>query len=154
MENCAILARVLHFSFIMVQTGSKRYPAGEHSVLPRSAACISFDSGEHGSPLRFRIFQPFDNEKSLSTRGIFDYSLGISYFLARSLSATPLVVGSLTAFHTLDSTRNRQYGLRTALQSSAPTLSQVVRSAAVRPRHTPAPRRTRSQQSAPRIPDS
>ena len=36
----------------------------------------------------------------------------------------------MTAFHTLDSTRNRQYGLRTALQSSAPTLSQVVRSAA------------------------
>ena len=54
----------------MVQTGNKRYPAGEHRVLPRTAACISFDSGEHCSPLRFRMFQPFDNEKSLSTRGI------------------------------------------------------------------------------------
>ena len=45
MENCAILAQVLHFSCIMVQTGSKRYPAGGSTVC------------SHAAPLAYRLIR-------------------------------------------------------------------------------------------------
>ena len=44
MENCAILAQFSIF-IIMVQTGNKRYPAGEHSI------------NSHAAPLAYRLIR-------------------------------------------------------------------------------------------------